>query len=380
MSVVNRSIVKRATLRVAFGVAMLCVTASMPLRAQGDGVAPGGNGTIYVGTYARNILVVDEATMRIRDSIPSQIGIPTVTLSFDRKHFFLTDPGDEKFEIIDIATKRSLGVHTLSNDSMKVRMNGFSLDPKERFAVLLIRTSTKHRDRYEIGKPTLVRYDLAKRAVTDTIPWPRGEEREFAQIIFSPNGNSMYFFTNDDVLVYDTNTLKQVDRWDISRTTLFEEGMGRINFGFPNDIYEEPGFYTGLFRSSDPVNHRQIMGVARMDLANRQLEFYPLGPSSNMTFRLAPDRKRAYGLHSEVGNYQFWTFDLESHRVVNKTEFDGRPRMGLMVGSNGSQLYIVTAGATIDRYAVSDFRHLGTVQLGADMTNAILIPRASSQR
>ena len=158
--------------------------------------------------------------------------------------------------------------------------------------------------------------------MTDTIPWPRGEEREGAQIIFSPNGDLMYFFTQDDVLIYDTNTLKEVDRWDISKT-LFEEGLGRINFGFPYDVYEEPGFYTGLFRTTDPVNRRTQMGVARMDLANRQLDFYSLGPSQAVSFRLAPDRKRAYGIHNEVGNYQFWTFDLESRRVARQ---DGVPR------------------------------------------------------
>jgi DNA-binding beta-propeller fold protein YncE len=316
----------------------------------------------------------------VRDTIPSHLGIPSISLSHDRKHLYLSDPASEKIEVVDIATKRSLGVHTLSNDTTRVRMSGFNLDPKERFAVILIKVTTKQRDHYDVGKPTLVRYDLTKRAVTDTIPWPRGEEREGVQIIFSPSGDLMYFFTTDDVLVYDSNTLKQVDRWDISRTTLFEEGMGRLNFGFQNDIYEDPGFYTGLFRSSDPVNHRAVMGVARMDLVNRQFDFYPLGPSTGMTFRLAPDRKRAYGLHSEVGNYQFWTIDLESHRVVGKTEFDGRPRMGLVVGSNGSQVYVVTAGATIDRYATENFAHLGTVQLGADMTNVILIPRSATAR
>ena len=164
-------------------------------------------------------------------------------------------------------------------------MNGFSLDPKERFAVLVVKIYTKHKDRYEVSRSTLLRYDLAKHAVTDTIPWPRGEEREGAQIIFAPKGDLMYFFTQDDVLIYDTNTLKEVDRWDISRT-LFEEGLGRINFGFPYDVYEEPGFYTGLFRTNDPVNHRTQMGVARMDLANRQLDFYSLGPSQAVSFRL----------------------------------------------------------------------------------------------
>jgi len=363
---------------VALAASVTGAQSGMP-RQTGDPITAGGNGTIYVGTYARNILVLDEATMQVRDTIKSGVGIPELSLSFDRKHLYVTDPGNEKLEIVDLATKKSSGVFTLSTDSTKVRMWGFSLDPKERFAVLVVKAYTKKLDRYEVSAPTLLRYDLAKHQVTDTIPWPKGEEREFAQIIFSPKGDLMYFFTNDDVLIYDANTLKQVDRWEISRT-LFEEGLGRIAFGFPYDVYEEPGFYTGLFRTTDPVNHRTQMGVARMDLVNRQLDFYALGPSQGVSFRLTPDRKRAYGIHSEVGNYQFWTFDLESRRVVGKTEFPGRPRMGLIVSSNGTQLYITTAGATIDRYATAGFQHLGQINLGADMTNVILVPRSPTQK
>jgi hypothetical protein len=99
-----------------------------------------------------------------------------------------------------------------------------------------------------------------------------------------------------------------------------------------------------------------------------------------VSFRLSPDRKRAYGIHNEIGNYQFWTFDLESRRVLGKTEFAGRPRMGLVVSSNGTQLYITTAGSTIDRYASQGFAHLGTVNLGADMTNVIIVPRNAGAR
>ncbi|HEX3868509.1 MAG TPA: hypothetical protein VHV78_17215, partial [Gemmatimonadaceae bacterium] len=115
-----------------------------------------------------------------------------------------------------------------------------------------------------------------------------------------------------------------------------------------------------------------------LDLVNRQFDFYSLGPSVNVAFRLAPDRKRAYGLHSETGNYQFWTFDLESRRVLGKVEFQGRPRMGLLVSTNGSQLYITTAGSTIDRYSTTDFKHLDTVQLGADQTTVLLVPRSTA--
>lgn len=337
----------------------------------------GGNGTIYVGTYAKKILVLNEASLKVVDSIPISVGIPTsMVLSTNRKHFYVLDPQFEHVEVIDIATRKAIDKFTLSSGNTRVRLWGINVDPRERFAVVLVKTYTKKLDRYEIGKPTLLRYDLAKKTVTDTIPWPKGEERDGAQIIFSPDGELMYFFTTDDVLVYSTDSLKQVDRWELSRT-LFEEGMGRLNFFFPNDIYEDPGFYTGLFRTTDPVNRRTLMGVARVDLVKRTVDFYTLGPSEPVSFRLAPGRRRGYGLRQQVGNYEFWTFDLEGHRVSQRTQFAGRPRMGLTPSSNGRQLYIHTAGPTIDVYDAQTFKRLRTVDLGADMSGLVIIPPAS---
>ena len=36
----------------------------------------------------------------------TSVGIPEISLSFDRKHLYVTDPGNEKVEIIDLATKQ----------------------------------------------------------------------------------------------------------------------------------------------------------------------------------------------------------------------------------------------------------------------------------
>ena len=340
----------------------------------------GGTGTIYIGTYHKKILVVNESNLRVVDSIPVSVGIPTsMILSSNRKHFYVLDPASEQVEVIDIATRTAIDKFTLSSGNTRVRLSGLNVDPRERFAVVLVKTYTKKPDRFEVGKPTLLRYDLTKKVVTDTIPWPRGEERDGAQIIFSPDGEFMYFFTTDDILVYSTDSLKQVDRWEYSRT-LFEEGLGRLNFFFPNDIYEDPGFYTGLFRITDPVNRRTLMGVARVDLMKRSVDFYTLGPSEPVSFRLAPGRRRAYGLRQQVGNYEFWTYDLEGRRVAQRTQFRGRPRMGLTPSSNGRQLYIHTAGPTIDVYDAQNFRHVRTVTLGADMTSLVIIPPSAPRQ
>lgn len=351
----------------------MCASPLM-LNAQAKAKVSAPSGTIYMGTYANKILVIDEATLTLRDSIQMSIGIPTrLALSTNRKNLYVSNPRADWVEIVDIASRKTTGKFTLNTGNTTVQIDGMNVDPKERFAIMLVKSFTKLVDRYEISKPMLLRYDLAKRAVTDTIAWPKDEERDNAQIIFSPSGDLMYFFTSDDVLVYDAVTLKQVDRWDLSQS-FYEEGMGRINAGFGQDLYDEPGFYTGLFRMSDPVNRRSLMGVARVDLVNRTVDYYTLGPSVSTNFRLTPDRKKAYGIHSEVGNYQFWTFDLENRRVVGKTEFEGRSRMGLTVSSNGAYLYVHVAGNTIDVYDAATFKKLRTATFDADMTQMVLIP------
>jgi hypothetical protein len=351
---------------------LLALPAALAAQAPNAATVSGGDGRIYVGTYDNRILVLDERTFAITDTIPVSVGIPIgMLLSHNRRHIYALDPTFEYVEVIDIASKRALYKFTLSSGRTKVRIRGVNVEPNEKFAVMLVRTATRQTDRWEIGKPTLLRYDLEKRVVTDTIPWPKGEEREFAQMLFSPSGDLLYFFA-DEVLIFDTKTMKQVDRWEMARA--LEEGMGRFNFGFPEEIYEEPGFYTGMFRVSDPVQNRTLMGVARVDLVRRSVDFYTLGPSESVGFTLAPGRRRAYCLKQQVGNYEIWTYDLENRRVLSKTPFRGRPRMGLSASSNGSLLYIHTAGSTIDLYDTATMRHVRTIELPADMTDFLLVP------
>ena len=351
-----------------------CMASLAPSSAQLRAQTATPSGTFYIGTYDKKILVMDEASMRVVDSIPVSIGIPLgMQLSYDRQRFYVREPRQETVEIFDIPGRKSLGTFTLSTPGRSVRITSMNVDPSERFAVMVVKIFTKKPDRFEISAPKLLKYDLASRTVTDTIPWPRGEERDFAQILFSPNGENLYFFTADDVLIYDTKTLKQVERWEISRT-FFEEGFGRLPANFFNDLNEEPGYSTFLFRNTDPVNRRTLMGIARTNLMARTVEFFMLGPTAPVSFTLAPGRKRAYGLVQQVGNWQFWTFDIENKRVLGKIEFKGRPRMSITASTDGKQIYLHGAGSTIEIRDVATFNPTRTIELPADMTGFILMP------
>jgi hypothetical protein len=342
----------------------------------GGGVTlTGGNALMYIGTYGGSIQVFDEATEKLVHEIKLQTGIPrSLTLSLDRKRFYVLDSTYEKIEIVDIASRKTLDTFTLSSGSTKTRVRSMQVDPLQRFMILLTRSATKKSDRWEISDVALQLYDLQQKKITRDIPWPGGEARENVNIRFSPDGKLLYFF-GDDVLIVETEKFTEVETWQISRP--IEQGLGRVNFGAVDDFYDEPGFFTGLFSMQDPVQNRRVMGIGRVNLMGKSVEFHPIGPAEGVGFAMAPDRKRGYGLFQQIGRYEFWAFDLEQKRLLNRTEFPGRPRMSLRVSSNGRLLYVFTAGATIDVYEAATYRLLRTIEMNADQTtNLYILPKS----
>jgi hypothetical protein len=336
-----------------------------------------GNGTLYVGTYAGNVLLVDEATEKVTGEIKLKTGIPrSLSLSEDRTKFLVLDSTLQQLEIVDIASRSTVDSFTLSDPNKRVRIRGVALDPLSRFVILLTRTATKLVDRWDIGPSVMLQYDLKAHQVIRTIPWPKGEEREFMNVRFSPDGKLMYFF-GEDVLIYDTTDFKEVDTWEISKPVEF--GTGRLDFGSTDDFNEERGYFTGLFFMQDPVQKRRLMGIGRVNLAAKEVDFFTIGPAQpRMAFALAPDRKKGYGLLQDIGRYEFWTFDLPAKKVQSRMEFAGRPRMDLSVSTSGKLLYVWQAGNTIDLYDASNYKYLRTITLPADTTTRMFVMPAKA--
>jgi len=360
--------------RLALLSAVLALAGAALLHAQKPKPAAGtaGNGTLIIGAYPKQFWIIDEATEKIVGTIPYQSGIPRrTTLSRDRKRFYTVEAAMEKVEIVDIATRKTVDSFTLSEGNKKVRIRSVEPDPAQRFVMMVTASATKLVDRFEIGAPTLVQYDLKEHKIIRTVPWPNGEERQFANIQFSPDGKLMYLFTDQDVLIYETGGFTQVDKWELSKP--IEEGFGRLEMGARDAFNDEPGFYTGIFNVADPVQHRRMMGIARVNLAAKSVDFYTLGPSTGVSFAMAPNRKVAYGLFEDIGRYEFWKFDLEHRKFAGRMEFKGRPRMGLKTSSNGKVLYIFVAGNTIDLYDADTYQYLRTITLDGDMTTDLFV-------
>ena len=121
------------------------------------------------------------------------------------------------------------------------------------------------------------------------------------------------------------------------------------------------------------MQKRRLMGIGRVDLVNRKVDFQPIGPAQQVSFAKSPDGKRAYGLVQDIGHYEMWTFDLEKPAVLKRTEFEGRPRMAVRVSSNGKLVYVYVAGATVDIWDAATHKYLRTMALGGDQTTELFV-------
>ena len=96
------------------------------LGAQRNGRTPGltgGNNLLYVGTYAGNVQIFDEATERLAGEIKLKTGIPrSLVMSFNKQRFYVLDSTYEKIEIVDIATRSTVDTFTLSSGPTRTQL------------------------------------------------------------------------------------------------------------------------------------------------------------------------------------------------------------------------------------------------------------------
>jgi hypothetical protein len=330
----------------------------------------GGTGTIYLGSYARRIAVIDEATEKLAAEIPLQTGLMwAMRLSADATRFYVQSADQERFEVVDVASRKTIDTFTLSEGDRHVRVLAFDVDPQNRFLVVVARAATKLIDRFEIGAPTFIQYDLKEHKVVRTVAWATDPEPQYyyLQLRFSPDGKLLYVFANE-IVVYNAATLSKVDAWDLSLPN--EPAVGRFDLSSMDETNDEPGYFTALFTVRDPVQKRRMLVVGRVDLGRKSIDFFPLGPApeqAEVSFALAGDRKHGYMLLQDIGRYELWTIDMPGRKFQSKVTFDARPRMALRSSSNGRLLYIYEAGNTIDLYEAEGFKYLRRITLDADM-------------
>ena len=139
-----------------------------PATAKGPAI-PAGAGTIYVTSYKGVVYEIDEATEKIVAEIPVKSGIPGgVQFSNDRSRMYIRDATFEKIDVIDRVKRTTIDSYSLSEGATKTRIWNLRPDPHDKYLILLVKNYTLNGDRWEIGPPTLVQYDMAARKIANS--------------------------------------------------------------------------------------------------------------------------------------------------------------------------------------------------------------------
>jgi DNA-binding beta-propeller fold protein YncE len=332
-------------------------------------------GTLYLPAYPAAVLVFDESKGQIVDRIPLETGTPmSIRLAPDHKKIYVTTIDHNGIEVIDVATRKVINHFVLNTASKQYRFRGGAVDTPGKLFYTVTREIDKLPEHFEVARAKYTVIDLTQQKIVKTVDMPIEDERS-NRLSFevSPDGKYLYQF-GSKIKILQTADFKVVDTLDLAQPDL--NGMENVHLGSDLDLISQPGMHTSVFNSSDPIVHNRVFGLARLDLATRQVDYNPIGPApSGMAgLQVTPDKKFAYTVVANGANgnkrCEFWKFDLTSGRLTQKEEVACRTRFSFGMSSNGEKLYIYGAGFEIEVYDTATLKWEKTWDLQNDITYA----------
>jgi DNA-binding beta-propeller fold protein YncE len=343
--------------------------------------------SLFFGAYPDKVLVFDDAKGQIEARIALVTGLPTsLSVSMDKKTIYVTTNDHDGIEVIDVATRKVTNHFVLDTATVKYRLNGVTPDSTGKFLYCITTQIDKLADHYEVARPKYTVVDIAAQKIVKTVEIEKedlpGNTGFFGRFGFeaSTDGKYLYQF-REKVAILDAATLKVVERIDLARPD--DPLMQRLGYGEQLDTLVRPGFHISLFNAADPFVHHNVFGIARFDLNSRGVDFTPIGPAiEEMSgLQVSPDMKNAWTvatLGGELGNKrcEFWHFDLNTNKVMDKAEFPCRTNEysnHFVLSSNGKKLYTYGNGYDIGVYDAPTLKYEKTWDLNNDVTGPLII-------
>jgi hypothetical protein len=209
-------------------------------------------------------------------------------------------------------------------------------------------------------------------------PFPKSQDQGFgfnATFKVSPDGKLLYVF-QEDILVFDLANFQQVDRIPLAKPSY--PGATPYRLAESGDTFDTPNTVTSVFTSVDEVVHKGTLGMATMDLTTRKIEYFPIGPLLPMMgFLLSPDHKLGYSImpmnSGANRTTEWWVWDIATHTVIKKKEFDSRPTFRFSVGGDGTKLYVYGAGSTVEIFDAKTLESRKVIYLNKDTTTNLIM-------
>jgi DNA-binding beta-propeller fold protein YncE len=347
----------------------------------------------YIGTLDHKLLIIDED----QDAVVGEIqlgGTPrTVALSADQKQLYIINTR-MTIEIVDLATRKVTGTidltdeHTqarvtavarnwFNGEGAQARFSGIAVDPNGRYLYSTLRMIRKDKNEYHLDAPKFVVIDLNSKAVAKTFDFPKEYDTGFgfrATFKVSPDGKYLYVF-DDDIMIMDLSSFTIVDRIPLAKPPYPGASPYRLAAG--DDPYDGATSVTSLFVSVDPIVHKGTLGLASLDMTTRKVTYTPIGADLPMIgFMVAPGKRLAYSVMytGAAGNRttEWWTWDLQTHRVINRAPLEARTTFSFGISGDGTKLYLYGSGSTLEIFNAQTLKSEKLLFLNKDLTTRIV--------
>ena len=332
-------------------------------------------GTLYLPAYPAAVLVFDEAEGQIVDRIPLETGTPmSIRMAPDHKKIYVTTIDHNGIEVIDVPSRKVINHFVLNTAATQYRFRGGAVDPDGKLFYTVTREIDKLPEHFDVKHAKYTVIDLEQQKIVKTVDMSIEDERtNRLSFEVSPDGKYLYQF-GPKIKIFQTTDFKVVDELDLTQPDF--GAMENVHLGSDLDLISQPGVHTSIFNSADPIVHNRVFGLARLNLATRQVDYNPIGPApAGMAgLQVTPDKKVAYTVVATGDNgnkrCEFWRFDLTSDRLTQKAEVPCRTRFSFGMSSNGEKLYIYGAGFEIEVYDAATLKLEKTWDLQNDVTYA----------
>ncbi|MGP0071670.1 MAG: YncE family protein [Bryobacteraceae bacterium] len=330
-------------------------------------------GTLYLPAYPNAVLVFDESKGQVVDRILLETGTPmSIRLAPDHKKIYVTTIDHNGIEVIDVATRKVINHFALNTATTQYRFRGGAVSPDGKLFYTVTREIDKLPEHFDVKRAKYTVIDLEQQKIVKTADMSVEDERSNRlSYEVSPDGKYLYQF-GPKIKILQSSDFKVVDELDLAEPDF--GALENVRLGSDLDLISQPGVHTSVFNSSDPIVHNRIFGLARLNLATRQVDYDPIGPApAGMAgLQVTPDKKSAYTVVANGANgnkrCEFWKFDLSSDRLTERAEVPCRTRFSFGMSSDGQKLYIYGAGFDIEVYDAATLKWEKTWDLQNDVT------------
>ena len=323
-----------------------------------------------MGVWPDRLRLFDQTTesfvgeLRLRHGPVTWYGNALATADSGRL-FFITDRL-ESVEVLETSRGAVVDDFKLSTSDRKVRLLGALPSPDGKLVYLTVRAVKEEVDRFIAEEPQIVVYDLTAHEVKASFSLPTAGTWFPVALTVSADGQSL-FVLGADIYELDTTNYEVVDKIELSKPLL--AGYGPLQ-GSGELTQTGPGIFYGIYGSTDPFLQKTVVGVTRIDLNEKKVESFELGPDLKVElFALSPDGTRGY-----AGLTDLVAIDMESHQILltKKKVEQGRTNTSMIVSYDGSKLYVSGVGDTIVVYDTTTLEPIKKIFAGGDFMSPLV--------